>query len=59
MRALRAGRRHGKSSSKGLRERPGSFADTLLSLNVDLDPEGYLEDLGLILEVLGVMVSSI
>ena len=32
---------------------------TLPSLNVDLDPGGYLEDLGLILEVLGVMVSSI
>ena len=28
-------------------------------LNVDLDPGGYLEDLGLILEVLGVMVTSI
>ena len=32
---------------------------TLPSLNVDLDPGGYLEDLGAILEVLGVMVSSI
>ena len=32
---------------------------TLPSLNVDLDPGGYPEDLGLILEVLGVMVSSI
>ena len=33
--------------------------DTLLSLKIDLDLRGYLEDLGLILEVLGVMVSSI
>ena len=32
---------------------------TLLSLKVDLDPGGYLEDLGAILEVLGPMVSSI
>ena len=32
---------------------------TFLSLKVDLDPGGYLEDLGLILEVLGVMVSTI
>ena len=32
---------------------------TLLSLKVDLDPGGYLEDLGAILEVLGVMVSTI
>ena len=29
------------------------------SLNVDLDPRGYLEDLGLILGILAIMVSSI
>ena len=33
--------------------------DTLPSLNVDLDPGGYLEDLGLILAILAIMVSSI
>ena len=32
---------------------------TLPSLNVDLDPGGYLEDLGLILGILAIMVSSI
>ena len=32
---------------------------TLLSLKVDLDPGGYLEDLGAILEVLGAMVITI
>ena len=32
---------------------------TLLSLKVDLDPGGYLEDLGAILEVLGPMVITI
>ena len=32
---------------------------TLLSLKVDLDPGGYLEDLGVFLEVLGVLVISI
>ena len=34
---------------------PGTFP----SLNVDLDPGGYLEDLGLILGILAIMVSSI
>ena len=29
------------------------------SLNVDLDPGGYLEDLGAILEVLGPMVITV
>ena len=33
--------------------------NTLSSLNVDLDPGGYLEDLGAILEVLGVLVITI
>ena len=32
---------------------------TLLSLKVDLDLRGYLEDLGLILGILAIMVSSI
>ena len=32
---------------------------TLPSLNVDLDPGGYLEDLGLILGILAIMVNSI
>ena len=32
---------------------------TLPSLNVDLDPKGYLEDLGPILEVLGFVISTI
>ena len=32
---------------------------TLLSLKVDQDPGGYLEDLGPILEVLGFVVSTI
>ena len=31
---------------------------TLLSLKVDLDPGGYLEDLGPILAVLGVVLST-
>ena len=38
-------------------QRPGQA--TLLSLKVDLDPGGYLEDLGAILEVLGVLVITI
>ena len=32
---------------------------TLLSLKVDLDLRGYLEDLGLILGILAIMVASI
>ena len=32
---------------------------TLLSLKIDQDPGGYLEDLGPILEVLGFVVSTI
>ena len=36
-----------------------SYSYTRLSLKVDLDPGGYLEDLGAILEVLGGVVSSI
>ena len=45
------------SDTIGARNKVDHF--TFPSLNVDLDPGGYLEDLGLILGILAIMVSSI
>ena len=45
-----------KGAAEDLRHGTVSWPYTLPSLNVDLDPGGYLEDLGAILEVLGPMV---
>ena len=50
-----------RKTTLGLARKPRKLRKpiTFPSLNVDLDPGGYLEDLGPIFEVLGVMASSI
>ena len=47
---------HTPPASAPLAPMPGPWAGAP-SLNVDLDPGGYLEDLGLILAILAIMVN--